>query len=284
MSNEDNAQKVDTNLPKNITRGLSAVGSPARLLGSGIKIPNPEHPLPTPSPSNEEVIPCERAGIPNDTAPTESSQESFATSNHRSLILKGIPKSASLKDITKTIRGGAILNLFQRRQHGVAYVAFVEASAAEEFESYARNTQLVIKGKAVTVSWDQKQYCMFGGLARNVYQNGATRNLVIRFPKPEVTGEVIREDLEHIHSLEIVDTMLKDGHAWISLNSVRHALTARACMSSRLRYKGSPIEFWPDECASAIPGGPLRPHRVQAVMQSKQATPFSNRYSMLAKN
>lgn len=43
-----------------------------------------------------------------------------------------------------------------------------------------------------------------------------------------------------------------DGHAWVSLNSIQHAITARNCMSSRLRYKGSTVQFWPDECAEAL--------------------------------
>lgn len=94
---------------------------------------------------------------------------------------------------------------------------------------------------------------MTDGIARRIFCNGATRNLVIRFPKPEVTEKIVRDDLEHIHLLEVVSVTFKDGHFWISLNGVAHAVAARGCMMSRSRYKSSQIEFWQDECAQALP-------------------------------
>jgi hypothetical protein len=94
---------------------------------------------------------------------------------------------------------------------------------------------------------------MPGHIARRVH-NGATRNLVIRFVKPALTAESIREDLEHIHQLEVVDIAFEEGHAFISLNGINRAVTARTCMSSRLKYKGSRIEFFPDECEEPLPG------------------------------
>lgn len=225
----------------------------------------------------EEMWSSEDSGLAEESL---QSSEPADISNDRSVVLEGLPKSASLLDVTKVIRGGMVLNLFLRRQHGTAHVAFVEPEAAERFIIYAKKNEIVIKGKAVKVSWDDRQYYMLDGLARCIYQEGATRNLVIRFLKPGITEKIIRDDLEHIHTLEVIDLQLRDGHAWISLNSIKQALTARSCMLSRLRYKNHRIEFWPDECASPLIRKTTHP-RVPTHTLKPTAKVFSNRFMML---
>lgn len=200
---------------------------------------------------------------PEPTTPTTVDEESSDEAEHRSMIkrsysnchgdrsvvLAGVPKSTTLQDINRSIRGGALLNVFRRHADQTVHVAFVEPANAEAFMRYVKKNDLYIKSKRVEVSWDDRQHYMTGGLARRIRHEGATRNLVIRFPNPGVTAEIIRDDLEHIHLLEVVSLHLADSHAWISLNSVQHAVTARNCMRSRFRYKGSSIQFWPDGCA-----------------------------------
>ncbi|KAK5075331.1 hypothetical protein LTS08_001603 [Lithohypha guttulata] len=171
----------------------------------------------------------------------------------RSLVLTGLSKDATLIDVLKHIRGGAILNVFLKRHDQTAHVSFVESAGAESFINHVKRNDLYINSKRITIAWSEKQYYMTGGIARRIFCNGATRNLVIRFPKPEVTEKIVRDDLEHIHLLEVVSVTSKDGHFWISLNGVTHAVTARGCMMSRSRYKSSRIEFWQDECAQALP-------------------------------
>lgn len=234
--------------------------------------------LPTPSPSNDALT------LSNDTFLSDENQEAEAlahSNQDRSVVLKGIPKSASLTDVAKIIRGGTILNMFTRPQQGVAYISFVDPEAAERFLIYANRSELTIKGKKVVASWDQKQYYLTGGLAKRIRREGATRNLVIRFPKPEVTARVIRDDLEHIHTLEVVDVHFRNGHAWISLNGIKNAVTARSCMSTRLRYRGSRIEFWPDECTGPFPSRKSLQVQQCSQLQSKISASFSNRFLTL---
>lgn len=198
--------------------------------------------------------------------PKDHSSSSYEA---RSLILSELPVTTSLSDVTKAIRGGLLLNVFLRSAHRTAHVAFVEPAAAWHFFEYVKQNGLNIKSKRVrfqflgsgflltglqvNVEWDQRQNYLSNRVARSVYHQGATRNLVIRFPSKEVTAEIIRDDLEHIHYLEVVSIIFKNGHFWISLNSISHALNARSCLATRKRYKGSRIEFWPDECAEPLP-------------------------------
>lgn len=233
----------------------------------------------TPSPSSEDGL----SGDGTDSL-IQGEGHTFFADNHddRSVVLKGVPKSATLADITKIIRGGMILNVYTRLQQGMAHIAFVYPDAAEKFLIYATNNELSIRGKNVTAAWDEKQYYLQGGLASRIHHDGATRNLVIRFPKHDISEKTIREDLEHIHLLEVVDVQFRNGHIWISLNGVRNAINAKACMSTRLRYRKNTIDFWPDECAASPQVRKETPNQ-QRYFVPKQAAPsaFSNRFATL---
>lgn len=120
---------------------------------------------------------------------------------------------------------------------------------------------------------------MPGHVARKV-QSGATRNLVVRFANANITAETIREDLEHIHNLNVVDVTLRDGHAFISTNGINWAITAKACMSSRLKYKGTKIAFFHDECDEPLP---LPKRQALPLVAMKKTVPNShvNRFALL---
>ena len=93
------------------------------------------------------------------------------------------------------------------------------------------------------------------------------------------TQDQIRDHLDHIHNLVVVDISFRDGNAYISTNSIHNALFARTCMMSRTAYKGLRIDWYPDECAAPLP----RPLRKQPSTQSipVKSVPIANRYTLL---
>lgn len=214
---------------------------------------------------------------------------------YRSLLLTALPPTTTLLDITKVIRGGAILQMYLREKEGYAHVSFVEPAAAEGFLLFAERNGVYIRGKKVSsmqsleqeqwkinqvqidVTWDQRQSFLTTSLGNRISSFGASRNLVIRYVRRYITAESIRDDLEHIHNLEVVKVQFSDGHAFISLNNIALALTARNCMLSRQKYKGMKIEFYTDECTQ-----PLPLERSQERVPVKQtAIPLSNRFDAL---
>jgi hypothetical protein len=85
----------------------------------------------------------------------------------------------------------------------------------------------------VDVGWADRQYFLPGHLAQRIGA-GASRNLIIRGCKSQVTKESVRDDLEHIHNLFVLDVSFDGGDCLISTNSVNMANYARTCMMSRL--------------------------------------------------
>jgi hypothetical protein len=192
---------------------------------------------------------------------------SITSNEDRSVVIRGLPLNATLTDVAKIVRGGLILNMFIRSQDRTAHVAFAEPDAAGNFFVHSKRNALYIGEKRVShnpssfsstfltrqieVCWDRRQYSVPSHLARRV-RDGATRNLVVRFIKDETTVDSVRQHLEHIHRLEVVDISIQGGHLFISTNAIIHAVTARNCMASRLEYKGHRIDFSADECAEPL--------------------------------
>ena len=98
---------------------------------------------------------------------------------------------------------------------------------------------------------------------------------------PNITAERIREDLDHIHNLIIIDIHFHQGDAFISLNSVHNSLFARTCMMSRGAYKTARIEWYPDECAQPFPKIQPLLRREHTAPSAKNLNPMVNRFQML---
>ena len=128
--------------------------------------------------------------------------------------------------------------------------------------------------------WNDRQFILPGHVAGKIH-NGATRNLVIRNVHPSITADRIREDLDHIHNLVVIDVIFQHGDAIISLNSVHNSLFARTCMMSRAAYKGARIEWVADECAQPLPKTQYIPKRESALPPPKKANAMINRFQML---
>lgn len=104
----------------------------------------------------------------------------------------------------------------------------------------------------IEVRWADRQFQLPGHIANKI-STGATRNLLIRGGASKLTEEQIKDDMEHIHNLIIVDVSMKSGDVYVSTNSIHNALFARTCMMSRQPYKGLRIEWYTDECAGPLP-------------------------------
>ncbi|OJD17034.1 hypothetical protein AJ78_02829 [Emergomyces pasteurianus Ep9510] len=214
---------------------------------------------------------------------TQSRQDRQQHSNcteNRTILLKGLPERTAHRDIVAAIRGGALVDVFLRPRERQASVSFADGKAAQEFLAFAKRQDLYILDKLIEVTWSERQFYL-PGLVAGKLANGASRNLVIRSVHPNLTESRIRDDLEHIHNLVVIDITFDKGNAYVSTNSVHNALFARTCMMSRLAYKGMKIEYYPDECAGPLPKVQYAPKKVAPSPPAKKAAPMANRFQML---
>jgi hypothetical protein len=172
-----------------------------------------------------------------------------SSNEQRTLFISNLPYNATHKDLTRIIRGGRLLDIHVRKDNSAA-VTFVEGAA--EFLDYATKKGIEMNGHRLEVRWADRQFHLPDHVASKI-AHGSTRNLIVRGAASKLSGNRIRDDMEHIHNLVVVDISFQKEDVFISLNSVHNALYARSCMMSRLPYKGSRIEFYPDECAETLP-------------------------------
>jgi hypothetical protein len=222
----------------------------------------------------------------------------------RTLVMKGLPDRFTHLDIVRVIRGGQLLNLFVPGRDRLARISFVDASAAQAFLTYSKRNGIYVLGKRVSfhdldiptraqltdrqvdLFYEKRPFFMSSHVGNKISQSGATRNLAIRNISPDMTSQSIRDDLEHIHTLEVVELTIVRDAAFVSLNSVHIALTARSCMQSRLKYKNCPIDFYPDECEQPLPQIPrnCQIKKPDPLSVKASAVGTANRFQMLAQN
>ncbi|KAG9379428.1 hypothetical protein A1F94_009784 [Pyrenophora tritici-repentis] len=188
---------------------------------------------------------------------------------------QSVPRRTTHKDLASIVRGGRLLDIFLRNDRS-ATISFVEGAA--EFLAYAKRNDIYLHMKRLEFRWNDRQFHVPPHVSNKI-ANGATRNLVVRCIAGKVTADQIRDHLDHIHNLVVVDIYFQKGDAYISTNSVHNALFARTCMMSRTTYKGTRIEYYPDECAEALP----RPTKTQNPVSRAPVKPMPvvNQYALL---
>ncbi|KAH9871947.1 hypothetical protein J1614_006206 [Plenodomus biglobosus] len=196
--------------------------------------------------------------------------------DQRTILITNLPERTTHKDLADIIRGGRLLDIFLRNDRS-ATVSFVEGAA--EFLAYAKRTDIYLHTKRLEFRWSDRQFHVPPHVANKI-ASGATRNLIVRGVATKLTADQIRDHLDHIHNLVVVDICFKNGDAYISTNSVHNALFARTCMMSRTVYKGLRVEYYADECAGPLPKldmrvrPPVRPRQMKPM-------PIVNQYALL---
>ncbi|KAK0646128.1 hypothetical protein B0T16DRAFT_412697 [Cercophora newfieldiana] len=202
----------------------------------------------------------------------------FDRESTRTVLLMNLPEGTTHADITNAVRGGMLLDVFLRTNERSAAVSFLYAAEARGFFDHVRKHDLYIKNKRIEIKWSDRQFTLPGHVASHIGK-GASRNLVVHRYDGRHTEESVREDLDHIHNLVVVGVEFSNGSCHIKLNSVHNALYAKNCMMSRLKYKGTKIEWDVDECAQ--PYAPVAPKPRREVSQPKKAPAAANRFQLL---
>ncbi|KAF1932994.1 uncharacterized protein M421DRAFT_1566 [Didymella exigua CBS 183.55] len=196
--------------------------------------------------------------------------------DRRTILITNLTERTTHKDIAGVIRGGRLLDIFIRNDRS-ATVSFVEGAA--DFLAYIKRNDIYLHAKRLEFRWADRQFHVPPHISNKI-AGGATRNLIVRGVAGRLTEEQIRDHLDHIHNLVVVDIYFQNGDAHISTNSVHNALFARTCMMSRTVYKGTRIDWASDECAAALPQPSMR---TRAPVMHMPSVPFSmtNTYALL---
>ncbi|KAF1355648.1 hypothetical protein EJ07DRAFT_181988 [Lizonia empirigonia] len=196
--------------------------------------------------------------------------------DQRTILITNLADRTTHKDIAGVIRGGRLLDIFFRNDRS-ATVSFVEGAA--NFLAYIKRNDVYLHAKRLEFRWADRQFHVPPHVSNKI-ASGATRNLVVRGIAGKVSEEQIRDHLDHIHNLAVIDVYFKNADAHISTNSIHNALFAKTCMMSRTLYKGVRIDWGRDECAAPLPQ-PNMKARPPVMKIPSMALPLTNTYALL---
>ncbi|KAJ9131144.1 Negative regulator of differentiation 1 [Coniochaeta hoffmannii] len=201
----------------------------------------------------------------------------------RTVLLSNLAEGTTHADVTDAVRGGLLLDVFLRPHDRCVALSFLHAADARAFFDHVRKNDLYIKNKRVIAKWNERQFTLAGHAIGKI-SGGATRNLVLRnINRSRHTEESIRDDLDHIFNLVVIKVEFIGYDCHIKTNSINYALFARTCMMSRGKYRGTKIEYGPDECAQ--PYDIDRPTKLQAPRREapplRKGSNMSNRFQLL---
>ncbi|KAF2745197.1 hypothetical protein M011DRAFT_469901 [Sporormia fimetaria CBS 119925] len=216
--------------------------------------------------------------IDGETDLTPSSGPSAPTLDHRTIVISNLSDRVTYNDIVSILRGGRIVDIFMRNDR-TAMVTFAEG--AVEFMAYVKRQDVYLHQKRLEFRWNDRPYNVPQHILDKIERVGATRNIVIRGAESKlITPTQIRDDLDHIHNLVVIDVKMVNGDAYVSTNSIQNVQFARTCLLSRTAYKGLRIQWYADECAQPLPPLPRRTRTPSGQAPAKPSPPV-NRYSVL---
>ncbi|CAF3508386.1 unnamed protein product [Fusarium graminearum] len=169
----------------------------------------------------------------------------------RSVQLLNLAPGVTHGEVATIVRGGPLLEIFVRAKDNSVTVSFVRETDAVAFLDYTRTCGLYFKDRKIHAKWSDYQYVVKGQVAYHAAR-GASRNFVIRKRDPNTTAQSLREDLDHIHNLHVIDIEFNKDNCFVSTSSINSAIFARNCLLSRSEYKNSRIEWIADECAQPL--------------------------------
>ncbi|KAF2271785.1 uncharacterized protein EI97DRAFT_242673 [Westerdykella ornata] len=209
--------------------------------------------------------------------PDASSPHRVPTHGKRTILITNLSDRTTHKDLVEVIRGGRLAEIYLRNDR-CATVSFVEGAA--EFLAHTKKNDIYLNQKRLEFRWHDRQFQVPPHVSDKIAK-GATRNLVVRgAAAKQIAPDQIREHLDHIHNLVVIDVNMRNGDAYISTNSIHNGLFARTCMMSRTAYKGLRIDWYPDECAAPLPKV-IRRVQSSPSQPSMKSKPFSNPYGVL---
>ncbi|KAJ8110746.1 hypothetical protein OPT61_g6487 [Boeremia exigua] len=194
----------------------------------------------------------------------------------RTVLISNLAKHTTHKDIAGVVRGGRLIEIFLRNDRS-ATVSFVEG--AVDFLAYAKRNDIYLHAKRLDFRWANRQFQVAPHMSKKIAA-GVSRNLIVRGVAGKVTEQQIRDQLDHIHNLVVVDVYFQKGDAHISTNSIHNAVYAKTCMMSRTIYKGTRIDWALDECAGPLPKPNIK---VRSPVTRTPSAPISmtNTYALL---
>ena len=164
----------------------------------------------------------------------------------------------------------------------IAFITFIEASAALSFYNRGMTEGLALKGKRVKFGWG-KPTPLPHTVASAVLHLGASRNVYIGSLDDSITEEILAQDFQEFGDIELVNLVPEKNIGFVNFTDIMSAVKAVELMRQQLQQEGVilvgngdysrfKINFGKDRC-----GNPPRPPRSHTISTSQTSDLFDRK-------
>ena len=157
-------------------------------------------------------------------------------------------------------------------EKNIAFITFIEASAALSFYNRGMTDGLALKGKRVKFGWG-KPTPLPHTVASAVLHMGASRNVYIGSLDENITEEMLAQDFQEFGEIELVNLVPEKNIGFVNFTDIMSAVKAVELMRQQMQQEGViivgngdyskfKINFGKDRCGNP-PRPPRNPHTSQ---------------------
>ncbi|EJD08200.1 uncharacterized protein FOMMEDRAFT_138161 [Fomitiporia mediterranea MF3/22] len=180
-----------------------------------------------------------------------------AASLNRTVYLGNIHPETTTEDLCNSIRGGVLQSIRYMQDKHIAFVTFIDPTAAFTFYQVASYQGLTLNNRRLKVGWGKNSGPLAPSLALAVH-SGATRNVYIGniedFDK--FNDEKLKRDFGEFGDIELVNFLKEKNCAFVNFTNISNAIKAIDGIKSKPDYTNLRIAHGKDRCANPPRSGP----------------------------
>jgi RNA recognition motif-containing protein len=171
-----------------------------------------------------------------------------ASATSTTVYLGNIHPDTNCEDICNAIRGGVLYQIRYLTDKHIAFVTFMDASAAFNFYQLLTYQGISIKGRRLKGGWGKP--VQIPASVMMAVQNGASRNVYIGNLDETITEEKLRTDFSEYGEIELINFLTEKSCAFVNFTSIQSAMNALEGIKSKDDYKKLKVNYGKDRCGN----------------------------------
>lgn len=176
---------------------------------------------------------------------------------NRTIYLGNIHPETTTEDLCNAIRGGVLQSIRYMQDKHIAFVTFVDPTAAMTFYQVASFQGMTLNNRRLKVGWGKNSGPLPPALALSVH-SGATRNVYIGNIEDfeAFNDEKLKRDFGEYGEIELVNFLKEKNCAFVNYTNISNAIKAIEGIKIKPDYANLRIAHGKDRCANPPRSGP----------------------------
>ncbi|CAI2180969.1 795_t:CDS:2 [Funneliformis geosporum] len=178
------------------------------------------------------------------------SATSGSTIGNRTIYLGNIHPDTSCEEICNVIRGGILQQIRYIPEKHIAFITFIDPSAANSFMYLAQQTGVMVKNRRLKIGWGKNPGPLPGYIQLAVNTQSASRNVYVGQIDDNISEEKLKRDFSEYGDIELVNILKEKNCGFVNFTSITSAMKAIENIKLKEEYKKFRINYGKDRCGN----------------------------------